>query len=107
MDHVEEPLHILLVGKEGQPCLTSYISSFFFFFNYVFLDLHLRGRKGEHIGGIILREEGGFLLLWLLYWCLHMIVQHVLDMQVSAPNGELKKCHDFEHLFVEYGEERS
>ena len=31
MDHVEGPSHILLVGKEGQHCLTSYISSFFHF----------------------------------------------------------------------------
>jgi hypothetical protein len=26
--------------------------------------------------------------LALLYWCLHMIVQHVLDMQALALNGE-------------------
>ena len=31
MNHVEGPLHVLLVEKEGQPYLICYISSFSFF----------------------------------------------------------------------------
>ena len=36
MDHVEGPLYILLVGKEGQPYHTRYKFSFFvhFFFEF-------------------------------------------------------------------------
>jgi hypothetical protein len=35
-----------------------------------------------------LREEGRILVALALYWCLHMIVQHVLDMQALPLNGE-------------------
>ena len=36
MDHVEGALHILLVGKGGQPYLTSYICSFSLFYYSLF-----------------------------------------------------------------------
>ena len=45
MDHVEGPLHILLVGKEGQPYLTSYVSSFSLFFNLKKIDIGEEGKE--------------------------------------------------------------
>ena len=35
-----------------------------------------------------LERRGMILVALALYWCLHMIVQHVLDMQALAPNGQ-------------------
>ena len=49
MDHVEGLLHILLVGDEGQPYLTSYMFSFSVF-PLSFGVLHRLGRKREHDG---------------------------------------------------------
>ena len=35
-----------------------------------------------------------------LYWCLHMIMQHVLDMHCASIGTQQRmgKCPDFEHL---------
>ena len=85
MDHVEGPLHILLVEKEGQPYHTSYISSFSLF-SLSFRVIHWRGRKESMMDHIERRRR--ILVALALYWCLHMIVQHVLDMQALALNGE-------------------
>jgi hypothetical protein len=35
-----------------------------------------------------IERRGRILVALALYWCLHMIVQHVLDMQTLALNGE-------------------
>jgi hypothetical protein len=35
-----------------------------------------------------IERRGRILVALALYWCLHMIVQHVLDMQALALNGE-------------------
>ena len=35
-----------------------------------------------------LERRGRILIALALYWCLHMIVQHVLDMQIWALNEE-------------------
>jgi hypothetical protein len=64
MNHVEGPLRILLVGKEGQPYLTSNISSFSFFFHF-FFEFYI-GVEGKHgVMDNIERRERGFLLHWL------------------------------------------
>ena len=44
----------------------------------------------DHLG-----RGGRFLVALASYWWLHMIVQHVLDMQALALNGEGEKCHDW------------
>jgi hypothetical protein len=46
IDHVEGPLHILLVGNEGQPYLTSYIFLFLFLF---LLSFNLEFYIGEEV----------------------------------------------------------
>ena len=35
-----------------------------------------------------IEREGRILVALALYWCLHMILQHVLDMQALTLNGE-------------------
>ena len=53
MDHVEGPLCVLLMEKEGQPYLACYISlaCCIFIFQLIFLEfLHWRGRKEEDDG---------------------------------------------------------
>ena len=35
-----------------------------------------------------IERRGTILDALVVYWCLHMIVQHVLDMQALALNGE-------------------
>ena len=37
-------------------------------------------------------ERRRILVALALYWCLHMIVQYVLDMQALALNGEWKNA---------------
>ena len=46
MDHVEGPLHVLLVGKEGQSYLTSYISSSFSLFFHSLFEFYI-GEEGK------------------------------------------------------------
>ena len=84
MDHVEGPLHILLVEKEGQPYLTSHISSFFF---HIFLEFYI-GEEGKESMMDHIERRGRILVALAFYWCLHMIVQHVLDMQALPLNDE-------------------
>ena len=35
-----------------------------------------------------IEREGRILVALALYWCLHMILKHVLDMQALTLNGE-------------------
>jgi hypothetical protein len=78
-------LHILLVGKEGQPYFISYISSFSLF--HFFCEFY-SGEEGKESMMDHHERIGRILVVLALYWCLHMIVQHVLDMQALALNGE-------------------
>ena len=73
MDHVEGPLHILLVGKEGQPRFTSYMSSFVLLFITLFFSFILVKKEKESMMDHF--ERRWWILIALaLYWCLHMIV---------------------------------
>ena len=83
MDHVEGPLHIFLVEKEGQPYLTRYISSFSIFYSLFEFYIGVEGKKNmmDHID-----RRGSILVALALYWFLHMTVQHVLDMQALTLN---------------------
>ena len=54
-----------------------------------------------------IERRGRILVALALYWCLHMIVQHGLDIQALAFNKEWKKLLNFEHLIQEYEDERS
>jgi hypothetical protein len=38
-----------------------------------------------------IERRGRILVALVLYWCLHMIVQHVVDMQTLTLNGEWEK----------------
>ena len=70
MDHVEGPLHVLLVEKERQPYLICYISSFsFFLLSFVFY-IDEGGKKSamDH-----LERRGGVLVVLALYWYLHIL----------------------------------
>ena len=72
-------------GEKGQPCLIRYISSSSIFSKK---NLYWQERKWEHDGSSQEKREN--LVVFALYWCLHMIVQHVVDMHVLALNGEWK-----------------
>jgi hypothetical protein len=78
MDHVEGLLRILLVGKRGSPSyLTNHISLFSFFtFFLSFTSMRKEESMMNHID-----KRGRSIVALALYWCLHMIMQHVLDMQ--------------------------
>ena len=86
-DHVEGPLHILLVGNKGQPYLTSYICSFSIFLT-IFLSFTLVKEGNESMMDHLERRR--ILVALASYWCLHMIMQHVFDMQTLALNEEWK-----------------
>ena len=85
MDHVEGPLHILLVEIKGSPTsLATYSHSLFFHFLFEFYI----GEAGKESTVDHIERRERILVALALYWCLHMIVQHVLDMQALALNGE-------------------
>ena len=46
-----------------------------------------------------LEKRGRILVALALYWCLHMIVQHVLDMQALAINKEWENALNFSIFF--------
>jgi hypothetical protein len=46
-----------------------------------------------------IKKRKRILVALALYWYLHMIMEHMLDMQALALNGEWIKCPYFEHLF--------
>ena len=46
-----------------------------------------------------LDKKGRTLVVLALYWCLHMIMQRVLDMQVLASNGEWESALIFSICF--------
>ena len=46
-----------------------------------------------------LERRGSILVALALYWCLHMIVQHVLDMQALALNGGWEDAMIFSTCF--------
>jgi hypothetical protein len=48
---------------------------------------------------IVYKKKGMLFVLAAMYWCLCMMVQHVLDMQVWAFKKKKGECIDFEHLF--------
>ena len=61
-------------------CLHSFFFSFFFEF-YI-------GEEGKKSMMDCIERRGRILVALALYWCLHMIVQHVLDMHALALNRE-------------------
>ena len=87
MDHVEGPLHILLMEKRGNPTsLVLYIYIHSLFFHSLF-EFYIGEERKESMMDHIERR-GRILVAFALHWCLHMIVQHVLHMQALALNGE-------------------
>ena len=89
MDHVEAPLHILLVEKKGRPISPpTYLHSLFIHFLFEFY-IGMEGKESmmDHI-----ERKGRSLIPLALYWCLHMILQHVFDMQALALNEEWKNA---------------
>jgi hypothetical protein len=85
MDHGEGPLYILLVEREGQSYPIHYMSSFFFFVHSLF-EFYI-GEGGKKMMDN-LERRGRIIVALALYWCLHVIVQHVLDMQTLTLNGK-------------------
>ena len=85
MDHVHGPLHILLVGKRGNPTLL--VSMFFLSPFHSLFEFYI-GEEGKESMMDHLERRGRILVVLALYWYLHMIVQHVLNIQALAFNGE-------------------
>ena len=77
--------------KRGNPispvtCLHCLSFSLFFFIKFYI------GEKGKEGMMDHLKRRGMILVALALYWYLHMIVQHVLDMQALALNGGWKNA---------------
>jgi hypothetical protein len=73
-------------GKEGQPSLITYVHSFSF---HIFFGFYIGEEEKKSMMDLLERRRRNFVAL-TLYWWLHMIVHHVLDMQTLALNGEWK-----------------
>ena len=103
MDHVEGPSHILLVGTEGQPYLTSYISLFSLFFNFSLWVLHWWGRKGEHVGSSWEKRKDSNCIGFVLVFA-HDCATCAWYVSIGT-QWRMGKCPDFEHLLWEYEDE--
>ena len=70
--------------ERGSPAsLVMYLHFFFFPFFPFYIEEGENESMMDH-----LERRGKTIFVLVLYWCLNMIVQHVLDMQVLALNGE-------------------
>jgi hypothetical protein len=96
MDHVEISLYILLVEKGATLPHSLCISIFSLFLLFFEFYIGEEGKKSmmEH-----LERRGSILAALDIYWCLHMIVQHVLDMQALALNVQWENALIFSNCF--------
>jgi hypothetical protein len=77
--------------KRGIPTsLVTHLHSPYFHSRFVFY-ISEEGKKStmDH-----LERKGRILVALALYWCLYMIVQHVLDMQALASHNTFKLLHE-------------
>ena len=81
--------------QRGNPTSLVRCLHFYFYFHSL-VEFYIGEEGNESIIDHLERRRRIFVAL-ALYWCLHMIVQHVLDMQTWALNGEC--CPNFKHLF--------
>ena len=98
MDHIEISLYILLVEKGATLPYSLCIPSSFVFPFHSFLEFYI-GEEGKKRMMDPLERIGRILVALDLYWCLHMIVQHVLDMQALALNGQWGNALIFSNCF--------
>lgn len=95
MDCVEGPLYILLVKERGNP--TSFVIYSHSFFHSRF-EFYI-GEEGENSKMNHLERRPMILVALALPWCLHMIMQHVLNMQALAFNGQWDDALIFSNCF--------